>query len=102
MADNLLEAVQHASVCVGSGGPGGLQLSAMLSVGRIYRVRVVNVAHTRVLTTSNGYLVMTDLVSGVRGYTRGWRGRRKLTSPESRHGAWSASWPGALGMAKYL
>lgn len=78
MADNLLEAVQHASVCVGSGGPGGLQLSAMLSVGRICRVRVANVAHTRVLTTSNGYLWETwsVMLGGMRG---AGAGRRKLT-----------------------
>lgn len=78
--DDLLEAVQHASVGISTRSPGRLQLSVQLSVG-VSGVRTAIVAHTLVLTTSKGYLAGHESAAGS---TRQQRGGA-LTSPESRH-----------------
>ena len=59
--------------------------------------RVPIVAHTRVLTTSNGYL--RKRWSAMSGEAQGGQG---LTSPESRHGSSSACWSGASRRGHYL
>jgi len=63
IANDLLEAVDHAGVCISAGGPSSLQLSTWLSVGSL-RARIASIAHTLVLTTSKGYLQAVSVSNG--------------------------------------
>lgn len=60
IADDLPEAVEHAIVRIGAAARAGLQLSGRWSV-EAYRYGLRVPAHTRVFTTSSGYLVRDEV-----------------------------------------